>query len=133
MARKKQPDGLTPLELELMKILWDGGASTVQRVLEMLPEDRALAYTTVQTMLNVLHRKGKVHRELRDRAYVYTPAVSRAQAVKQAMGDIIDRLFGGSPERLVMSLVETKHLTPERLQRLSEKVDEAGGRRRGKS
>ena len=125
MARKKETDGLTPLELELMKILWESGPSTVGEVLARLPEERALAYNTVQTMLNVLDRKGKVERALRDRAYVYTPKVSRGQAVGQAVGDIVDRMFGGSPERLVLSLVETKQLTPERLARLAEMLDAA--------
>jgi BlaI family penicillinase repressor len=79
-------------------------------------------------MLNILHRKGKVKRNLRDRAYFYQPVVSRSQVTRQHMSDIVDRLFGGSAESLVMSLVETKHLTPKilaRLQRLLEEDAEA--------
>ena len=52
------------------------------------------------------------------RAYVYEPVVSRAQVVSSTMRDIIDRLFGGSAESLVLGLVETKHLTPKRLAKL---------------
>jgi len=78
----------------------------------------------VQTMLNILHRKGKVKRTLKDRAYFYKPVVSRGQVVGQHMNDIVDRLFGGSAESLVMSLVETKHLTPEKLARLQKVLDE---------
>lgn len=115
MARK-QSEQLTPVELDIMQVLWETGPATVQTVQRRLP--REAAYTTVQTMLNVLHRKGKVKRMLKDRAYVYKPAVSRRQVVSQAIGDIVDRLFGGSPEELVMSMVETKHLTPERLEKL---------------
>lgn len=133
MARKKDGEGLTPLELELMKVLWDQGPSTVQQVLGALPTERALAYTTVQTMLNVLHRKGKVERDLRDRAYLYRPKLSREKAVAQAMGDLIDRMFGGSPERLVMSLVEARQLTPEQLARLVELVEAAEEGGDGKS
>jgi predicted transcriptional regulator len=86
--------------------------------------ERELAYTTVQTMLNILHRKGKVKRTLKDRAYFYKPAVSRSQVVGQHMSDIVDRLFGGSAESLVMSLVETKHLTPRKLARLQKLLEE---------
>src|SRR6059058_607098 len=119
---QKRGQRLTPLELEIMNILWESGASNVQTVREQL--ERELAYTTVQTMLNILHRKGKVKRTLKDRAYLYKPVVSRSQVVGQHMSDIVDRLFGGSAESLVMSLVETKHLTPRKLARLQKLLEE---------
>src|SRR5918912_3668808 len=111
MARPKT-ENLTPLELEIMHVLWETGPANVQTVQQRLK--RELAYTTVQTMLNILHRKGKVKRSLKERAYLYRPAVSRQHVVRRTMGDLIDRMFGGSAERLVMSLVETRHLTPEK-------------------
>jgi predicted transcriptional regulator len=122
MARKTA-ESLTPLELEIMKALWDLGASNVQAVQERLAPERALAYNTVQTMLNVLHRKGKVRRELQGRAYVYEPVVSREQTAGQAAADLVSRMFGGSAESLVLSLVETRHLTPEKLAELSAMLD----------
>jgi len=118
MPRRPAP-GLTPLELDIMKILWETGPVPVQAVLERLAPARKLAYNTVQTMLTVLHRKGKVRRALKDRAYHYAPSVSRLQATRQAVGDIVQRLFEGSPEGLVMSLVETRQLTPEKLTELA--------------
>jgi BlaI family penicillinase repressor len=123
MARKKKSDQLTPLELEIMKVLWESGPSPVQTVQQELLAEPKLAYTTVQTMLNVLHRKGKVKRTLKDRAYFYRPAISRDQVVTSAMKDIIDRLFGGSAESLVMSLVQARHITPEKLERLRRRLD----------
>ena len=122
MARRKT-ERLTPLELEIMKVLWETGAANVQTVQQRL--ERELAYTTVQTMLNILHRKGKVKRALKDRAYFYKPAVSRSQVVKQSVNDLVEHLFGGSVENLVMSLVETKHLTPEKLTRLNKLLKES--------
>ena len=121
MARSKS-ENLTPLELEIMNVLWEEGPATVQTVQQQLP--RELAYTTVQTMLNILHRKGKVRRTLKDRAYLYQTVVSRSKVVGQHMSDIVDRLFGGSAESLVMSLVETKHLTPKKLARLQKLLEE---------
>jgi predicted transcriptional regulator len=106
--------GLTPLELEIMSVLWVTGPANVQAVQAGLGS-RELAYTTVQTMLNVLHRKGRVKRELCDRAYVYRPVLSRQKAVRQAVGDVLDRFFGGSAGSLVLSLVETRRLTPAKL------------------
>lgn len=119
MTRRK-PERLTPLELEIMHVLWETGPANVQTVQQKLP--RALAYTTVQTMLNILHRKGKVKRTLKERAYFYRPTVSRNQVVGQAVNDMVEHLFGGSAESLVMSLVETRHLDAEKLTRLNRLV-----------
>jgi BlaI family penicillinase repressor len=121
MARRKT-EHLTPLELEIMHVLWETGPANVQIVQHNLA--RQLAYTTVQTMLNILHRKGRVKRTLKDRAYFYKPVVSRSHVTREHMSDIVDRLFGGSAESLVMSLVETKHLTPKVLARLQTLMDE---------
>ena len=116
MARRATKQ-LTRLELEIMQVLWETGPASVQVVQQALK--RELAYTTVQTMLNILHRKGKVKRTLKDRAYFYRPVVSRDQVVSNTIADVVERLFGGSAESLVMSLLETKHLTPEKLDRLN--------------
>lgn len=121
--RKKTEPSLTPLELEIMNVLWDTGPANVQTVQARLAA-RSLAYTTVQTMLNVLHRKGKVKRRLQDRAFFYQPVVSRKKAVTQALGDMLDRFFGGSADGLVLALLETRKLTPERLAELQKLVEE---------
>ena len=123
----KTTEQLTPLELEIMKVLWETGPASVQTVQEKLPGDRQLAYNTVQTMLNVLHRKGKVRRAMQGRAFVYEPTVSRVQAASQAVGDLVQRMFDGSPESLVLSLVEARQLTPETLARLSALLEEGDG------
>jgi BlaI family penicillinase repressor len=123
MPRPKS-ENLTPLELEIMHVLWAEGPANVQSVQQHLP--RELAYTTVQTMLNILHRKGKVKRTLKDRAYIYKPVVSRSQVLGQHVSDVVERLFGGSAESLVMSLIETKHLTPKKLARLNKLLEEEG-------
>jgi BlaI family penicillinase repressor len=129
MPRKKN-EQLTPLELEIMKVLWETGPANVQTVQARL--ERELAYTTVQTMLNVLHRKDKVTRVLKEKAYFYRPAVSRKQVMKQTVGDIVDRMFGGSAESLVMNLLETRRLTPETLSRLNSLLDKEAGDGRDK-
>jgi BlaI family transcriptional regulator, penicillinase repressor len=124
MARQKTPH-LTPLELEIMHVLWNEGPSNVQAVQQHL--ERELAYTTVQTMLNILHRKGKVKRTLKERAYFYQPVVSRSHVVRHHVSDLVERLFGGSAESLVISLVETKHLTAKKLARLQKLIEEEQG------
>jgi predicted transcriptional regulator len=115
MPRRKS-EQMTPLELEIMQVLWDTGRATVQQVQKELK--RELAYTTVQTMLTVLHRKNKVKRTLKDKAYIYKPAVSRTKFTGHAVREFIDRLFGGSAEGLVINLLQEKHLTREKLAEL---------------
>jgi len=132
MSRRPSP-GLTPLELEIMKVLWKQGPSSVQSVQQGLDPQRPLAYNTVQTMLNVLLRKGKVLRERQERAYLYAASLTRGQAIRHAVGDLVQRMFEGSPEDLVMSLIETRQLTPARIERLAALVEERKGGRREKS
>src|SRR5215469_9154998 len=107
-----------------MNVLWETGPANVQTVQAKLTT-RDLAYTTVQTMLNVLHRKGRVKRQLKERAYIYRPVLSRQKAVTQAVGEMLDRFFGGSADSLVLSLVETRHLTAEKLARLQKLLEES--------
>src|SRR5437867_13332006 len=109
MARRKT-EHLTPLELEIMHVLWATGPANVQSVQQHL--ERELAYTTVQTMLNMLHKKGKVKRVLEERAYEYAPVVSRSHVTRQHVTDVSARSLGGSGESLVMSRVVAEHVTP---------------------
>lgn len=114
-GRKKGIHSLTPLELLIMKVLWREGPSNVLAVQKSLSSDTDLAYTTVQTMLNVLHRKGRVRRKLKGRAYEYRAVVSKEKAVGQAVRDLVERMFGGSSEELVMSLIKDRQIDPARI------------------
>jgi BlaI family transcriptional regulator, penicillinase repressor len=111
---------LTPLELEIMQVLWESGPSTVADVLPKLKAE--LAYTTVQTMLGVLLRKGKVKRKQEGRAFRYSAAVSRQKASGSAVEDLLRRMFGGSPEALVLSMIEARQITAEELNDLAAKL-----------
>ncbi len=116
---------LTKFELELMQVIWRLGGGTVGAVQAELPRD--LAYTTVQTMLNILERKGKLRRELSGRAYVYSARVTEAKATGQGVRDLIDRMFGGSSEELVMSLLKNGQIDADRLAELTERFNEEEG------
>jgi len=124
LQRKSQKQ-LTPLELRIMQVLWPGGAMTVQAVQQGM--DKELAYTTVQTMLNVLERKGHVERKREGRAFVYSPLQSRETASKSAVRDLLDRTFDGSVENLLMNLVNTRQLDAAQLAKLAQRVAEAEG------
>jgi predicted transcriptional regulator len=121
---RKENDALTKLELKIMQVIWREGPSNVVAVQEAL--EQPLAYTTVQTMLNILERKGKLKRKLRGRAYEYSAAVTESKAVSHAVRDLVDRMFGGSSEELVMSLIKSKQIDAEQIARLKRKLEEGG-------
>jgi BlaI family transcriptional regulator, penicillinase repressor len=118
----KRAGGLTRLELEIMQVLWKRGASNVGEVQKGIGRD--LAYTTVQTVLNTLHRKGKLRRKLDGRAYIYSATVTEAKALRHAVRDLVDRMFGGSNEELVLSLIKSHDIDPEWIARMSRQLEQ---------
>ena len=121
MKQQPQPSHLTKLELRVMQVLWRLGPSAVSAVQDALKPP--LAYTTVQTMLNILERKGQVQRAREGRAFIYSAAVSKDTATGSALRDLIDRVFGGSPEELVMSLLKSRDLDAATLAELSRRLE----------
>jgi BlaI family penicillinase repressor len=117
---------LTPLERRIMRVLWDGGAGNVQKVLQGLMDEPQLAYTTVQTTLNVLHRKGKVRRKLVGRAFEYSASVSREAADSHAVKDLLHKVFEGSVDDLLLTLVRSRQLDTKKLAQLQERLKAAG-------
>ncbi len=106
---------LTPLELDIMEIIWDLEKATVRQVHETLRKDRDLAYTTVMTVMSTLEQKGHLRRSLKGRAYLYQPTRSRKTAISAQVQDFLDRVFDGSAKPLVLSLVQSKKLSKKEL------------------
>lgn len=124
MAKKN--DRLTPLELQIMQVLWQAGPCTVAEVQRQLAPE--LAYTTVQTMLNVLLRKAKVKRMQEGRAFRYRPSVTRERAGGNAVSDLVKRMFGGSSEALLMAMVDSRQISAEELARIGQRLAAAESR-----
>jgi predicted transcriptional regulator len=121
-VKKPKNSGLTALELRIMQVIWKRGSSTVNQVqAELKPP---LAYTTVQTMLNILERKGKLRRQREGRVYLYSARISEARALGQGLRDLIERMFGGSSEALVMSLLRNGQIDAKKLAQLTEKFEQ---------
>ena len=98
---------LGPLEVEVMEVLWNGGERSVRDVVDLL--DRKLAYTTVMTTLDRLFKKGLLDRQKSERAFLYSPRVSRQDWERQRAGDLVAGLLAGSSpsrELLLSSLVD---------------------------
>jgi predicted transcriptional regulator len=106
-----------------MKVVWRLEKTTVRQVYEALRERRAIAYTTVMTMMRVLEDKGYLERELVERAHVYRPAKPRQQVMGAIVRDFVDRVFDGASDRLLLHLATDNRLT-EKQRRIVEKLVE---------
>lgn len=126
MNRAKAAEQIPPVELSILNILWDHGPLSVQEVQAKLVGESA--YTTVQTTLNTMEKKGRTKRTLQGRAFVYKAAVARDIAMRSALRDLVDRMFSGSVESLMVNLLESERVddkTFERLQALLAKRGKA--------
>ena len=112
MARPKQSHP-TQGELELLQILWERGPSTVREVMGVLSNERA--YTSVMSLLNVMFEKGLVTREAEGRAFRYTATHESEQTEGNILGDLLNRVFSGSPTALVARLLEQAQPSEEEL------------------
>lgn len=130
MAREKPKVVLTRLELEVMRVVWEGAAAgdtTVRGVVAKLNDGRgrALAYNTVQTVLNILRDKGVVRiRSGQGRAFVYVPRITREQVTTSMVGELVERLFDGEVQPLLLNLVERESLSRQELESLKRLIDE---------
>ena len=122
MARKKSPT-LTEAELRLMEVLWEKRSATVGEVLAGLPDDTALAYSTVLTTLRILENKGYVAHAESGRAFIYHPLIGRDEARRNATQQLVRRFFDNSPGLLALSLLEQEHIDEDELARLKALIE----------
>ena len=121
MARPKQPHP-TPGELEILRILWDRGPSTVREVLELVTQERA--YTSVMSLLGVMTDKKLVTRKPEGRAFRYTAKQQPGQTEGKLLGHLLDRVFSGSTTALVARLLEQSQPSPDELTEISKLIAE---------
>jgi BlaI family transcriptional regulator, penicillinase repressor len=122
---------LSRAETRILEQFWKLGTSSVREILESLPEEERVAYTTVQTLVHRLERKGAVRRVKRiGNAQLFEPAIDQKQFRSGLVHDLLD-LFGGSPRLLVSNLLETGSLTLADLKELQAAMPRRRGRSRG--
>src|SRR5262245_22462396 len=124
------PPRPTPAELEILRILWKRGASTVREVQEALEEERPTGYTTVLKLLQIMTEKGLVERDETARAHVYAAKAPEQQTQQQLVRDLLERAFGGSAIKLVMQALSSARTSPDELARIRELLDRLEGDKR---
>jgi BlaI family transcriptional regulator, penicillinase repressor len=103
---------LTRQELQIMKAVWDRGEATVKEVCDAVSQRKATAYTTVLTLMGILEEKGVLVHSRSGRAYVYKPLLTREQATKNQVNDVLARFFDGNPEKLIANIMENEMAIP---------------------
>lgn len=108
-----------------MKILWRRGESAVTDLVAAMPDGEALAYNSVLTTIRILEQKGYVEHRQEGRAFVYRPCVAEHEASRSEVRHVLNRFFGNSRERLLLSLLGDDELTTEELRRLKDAIRDA--------
>jgi len=118
----KQSITLTQAELRLMKVLWRRGESTVAEVVEAVADEGALAYTSVLTTIRILEKKGYVCHRQDGRAFLYSACIGELEASRSEVRHVLQRFFGNSRERLLLSLLGDEEISGDELKRLKEAI-----------
>ena len=118
----KPSNTLTQAELRLMRVLWTRGESSVADLVAACAGETPLAYTSVLTTVRILEQKGYVNHRQEGRAFLYSPSVAELEASRSEVRNVLQRFFGNSRERLLLSLLGDEEITADELRRLKEAI-----------
>lgn len=125
MAKKGRSQiKLGRVELQIMNVVWEKGTATVYDVKEALSRGRKPAYSTILTMMRKLEAKGYLEHEVDERTYVYRSTISKEVVRHSMLGDVLDRLFEGSPSLLLNSLVKQNRISEKELRKIRKLIRE---------
>jgi predicted transcriptional regulator len=127
MRRQGASPRPTDAELSILRVLWRRGASTVREVHEELSRDRSTGYTTVLKLLQIMTEKGLVTRNDAERAHVYQATQSEEHAQRGLVRDLLDRVFEGSAQKLVLQALTAQKASPEELAEIRRLLDQLEG------
>jgi BlaI family penicillinase repressor len=119
MPRPRQP-GLTENELEVMRVLWEEAPLKISDILDSLQRTPKPAYTSLLTLVQTMEKKGYIKHQKDGKAYIYLPVLQQNKFLISEVKRIAKRLFGGSPGKLVLNLVENEHLSDAEIKALKE-------------
>ena len=112
----------TPAELELLRVLWERGPSTVREVQTAVGADTT-GYTTILKQLQLMLEKGLVSRDESQRAHVYEARVDASITQRQLVDDLVERAFGGATDKLVLRALSSERVTPDELRAIRDLLD----------
>ena len=119
------PPRPTKAELEILRVLWQRGPSSVREVQQTLSRSPAAGYTTVLKLLQIMARKGLVARDERERTHVYRAALAQEQTQRQLVTDLLERAFDGSASQLILQALATRRATAGEMDEIRKMLDQA--------
>jgi predicted transcriptional regulator len=128
--KQSSPQKPTASELEILRVLWTRGPSTVREVQEALGETKAMGYTSVLKFLQIMTAKGTVRRNETQRAHVYEACLPAEQTKRQLAGDVLQRVFEGSASQLMMHALAGRKTSREEIEELRKLLNEHERNRR---
>ena len=128
MARQKV-SGPTDKELTILGILWNNGLSTVRHVNEEMNKQQKTGYTTTLKLMQIMTEKGLVVRDDSKFQHIYKPAVSEEKTQNQVVGDLLEKVFSGSAEKLVMRALSAKKVSAKELAKIKKMINKIEGKR----
>ena len=123
-AQRKKTPRPTDAELNILRVLWQRGPSTVRQVYDVLNRDKPTGYTTVLKFMQIMNDKGLLARDESRRTHVYRPKLPAERTQQQLVGDLLERAFEGSAQKLVMQALNARQVSPEELARIRGTLDE---------
>ena len=120
----------TDAELEILRVLWNRGPSTVRDVYEELKRDKPVGYTTILKLMQIMAEKGLVRRDEDQRAHLYEAMVPKESTQRQLVDDLLDRAFGGSALELVMQALSAKRASAAEIDQIRHMLDKYEGKRK---
>lgn len=122
---KAAPPRPTQAELEILRVLWVRGPSSVREVQQTMSEARTTGYTTVLKLLQIMARKGLVARDERERTHVYRAALAQEQTQRQLVSDLLERAFNGSASQLILQALAAKRTSPDEMEEILRVLEKA--------
>jgi predicted transcriptional regulator len=126
----RTPTRPTEAELDILRVLWERGPSTVRHVHESLAASRETGYTTTLKLMQIMAEKGLVTRDESSRTHVYSARASQETTQRQLVNDLVQRAFGGSAAELVLRALSSHKTSAEELSEIKRLIDEAREERR---
>ena len=127
MARHKV-SGPTDRELAILGILWNNGASTVRQINEEMNKQQRTGYTTTLKFMQIMTEKGLLVRDGSRFQHIYKPAISEERTQNQVVGDLLERAFSGSAEKLVMRALSARKVSPRELAKIKKLIKKIEGK-----
>jgi BlaI family transcriptional regulator, penicillinase repressor len=129
MLRRNKTKKIKPTagELEILSVLWQSGPSTVRDVFETIAATKSTQYTTILKLMQIMHQKGLLVRNEKEKAHIYRAAQSQEQTQTNVVADLLDKVFQGSAAKLVQHVLETKAASREEIAEIRRMIAEAEG------